>query len=180
MYRYDNIGFRPVDKTDLEKLRVFHNNADTNLYLGKVELFSQSEQIAWWESMSKSSTNRTYCIVSETYENIIGVMRTNSIDHVNKNVEIGVDIFPEYRDKGNAKKSYKMILEFLFNHSAMHTIYLRYISFNNAAEKLYESIGFKRTGLFPEYIFRKGKYYDYILMSMTVGDYRKIYGAKEE
>lgn len=180
MYSYKDIGFRPIDESDLEKLRVFHNHNETNLFLGRAELFSSLDQIQWWRMMSVSRTNRTYCIIKDTYDNIIGVLRTNNIDHINKNCEIGIDLIPECRNKGYGYKSYKMILEYLFNHCGMYMVYLRYIAFNEKAGRLYESLGFIKTGIFPEYIFRNGKYWDYILMCMTVQQYNEFHGREEE
>ena len=178
MYLYEDIGFRPVDESDLEKLRIFHNKNETTLFLGRAELFSSLDQLQWWKMMSVSQSNRTYCIIKDTYENIIGVLRTNNIDHINKNCEIGIDLFPEYRNKGYGYKSYQMILEYLFNHVGMHTAYLRYVAFNEKAGRLYDKLGFIKTGLFPEYIFRRGKFWDYILMCMTVERYRELYIRK--
>lgn len=175
MYRYEDIGFRSIDEGDLEKLRIFHNEKETMLFLGRAELFSSLDQLQWWKMMSVSSTNRTYCIFKDSYEKIIGVLRINNVDHLNKNCEIGVDLFPEFRGKGDAYKSYKMVLEYLFCHSGMHTVYLRYIAFNDKAGKLYNKLGFLKTGLFSEYIFRHGKFWDYILMCMTVEQYMDLY-----
>ena len=178
MYRYEHIGFRAIDEADLEKLRIFHNESETVLFLGRAEIFTSLEQRQWWNMMSCSATNRTFCIIKDSYKDIIGVLRTNNIDHINKNCEIGIDLLPEFRAKGDGYKSYKMALEYLFDHFGMHTVYLRYIAFNEKAGKLYEKLGFLRTGLFPEYIFRYGKYWDYILMSMTVEQYKELYKSK--
>ncbi len=167
MYRYEDIGFRPIDEADLEKLRIFHNENETMLFLGRAEIFTSHDQLQWWKMMSGSPTNRTYC-------DIIGVLRTNNIDHVNKNCEIGIDLLPECRGKGDGYKSYGMALEYLFDHLGMHTVYLRYIAFNEKAGKLYEKLGFVRTGLFPGYIFRYRKFWDYILMCMTVEQYQEL------
>jgi RimJ/RimL family protein N-acetyltransferase len=175
MYKYENIGFRPIDEKDLERLRCFHNSNDTTLFLGKAELFSSVEQLKWWESMSLSYHNRSYCIVKDTYENIIGMFRNNNIDHINKNCEIGIDLLPEFRSKGYGYLSYRMVLEYLFLHVGMNSIYLRFIAFNENAQALYEKLGFEKTGFFPEFIFRHGKYWDYVLMSMTAKKFKELY-----
>ena len=174
MYRYEDIGFRAIDEVDLEKLRIFHNENETMLFLGRVEIFSSPDQLQWWKMMSCSPTNRTYCIIKESYKQVIGVFRNNNIDHINKNCEIGIDLLPEFRGKGDGYKSYKMALEYLFDHMGMHTVYLRYIAFNDKAGKLYEKLGFMEAGLYPEFIFRYGKFCDYILMCMTFEQYKEL------
>ena len=179
MYHYEDIGFRPIDESDLEKLRIFHNENETMLFLGRAELFSSLDQLQWWKMMSSSPTNRTYCIIKDSYKNVIGVLRNNNIDHINKNCEVGIDLLPEFRGKGHGYKSYKTALEYLFDHLGMHTVYLRYIAFNEKAGKLYEKLGFRRTGVFPEYLFRYGNFYDYILMCMTVAQYTELYKSNK-
>jgi RimJ/RimL family protein N-acetyltransferase len=57
----------------------------------------------------------------------------------------------------------------------MNTIYLRFIAFNENAKTLYEKLGFVKTGFFPEFIFRHGRYWDYILMSMTTKQFKELY-----
>jgi len=87
---------------------------------------------------------------------------------------------PEYRGKGYGRKSYEMVLEYLFKHMNMHTVYLRVIDMNQRARSLYEKVGFELTGRFPEFIYRDGKYRDYLLMSMTRQMYDARYGGGQE
>ena len=53
----------------------------------------------------------------------------------------------------------------------MHLIYLKVADFNTTAKKLYESIGFQNAGKFPEYLFRNGKYFDYLIMCLIKEEY---------
>lgn len=39
MNPYDNIGLRPVDEGDLEKLAMFHENSETNFFLEEQSSF---------------------------------------------------------------------------------------------------------------------------------------------
>jgi len=39
---------------------------------------------------------------------------------------------------------------------------------------LYEKCGFKETGRLPGYFFRNGEYHDYIIMSLTQGNFSKV------
>jgi len=67
--------------------------------------------------------------------------------------------------------AYEMLLHFLFYHYNMNLVYLRVADFNKNSYKLYKKIGFEETGRFPKYFFRYGKYWDYILMSLTCDKY---------
>lgn len=175
MYIYKDIAFRPIEYDDLEVLRKLHNDMTTLLNLGNPQMVTSEEQVEWWKSISLSKTIRRYCILGgERYERIIGMLRVQNIDHLNKNCEIGLDILAEHRKRGYGRKSYEMVLQYLFLHLNIHTIYLRVIDSNERARSLYEEIGFQLTGKYPEFIYRNGKYQDYLIMSMT----RQMYDAR--
>lgn len=101
-------------------------------------------------------------------------MRIQDIHFDNKHCEIGIDITSEVQRQGFATKCYKMILEYLFMHKNMHMVYLRFCDYNKKARTLYEKIGFKYSGKYPEYIYRYGKYWDYIIMYMIEKDYSNL------
>ena len=181
MYIYKDIAFRPIDYDDLETLRELYNDMTTFLQLGTPEMVTSEEQIEWWKSSSKNKTNRRFCIVGgEKHRVVIGILRIRNINHVNKNCEVGLDIVPQYRGRGYGEKSYEMVLEYLFNHMNMHTVYLRVIDINEMARSLYEKVGFQLTGKYPEFIYRDGKYRDYLLMCMTRQMYDTRYGGGQD
>ena len=167
MYKYQDIGFRPIEKKDLEALRKLHNDMSTALQMGTVDFYSDEDQLKWWESGVSNERNKRFAIVLNETDEVIGRLRILNIDNINSNCEIGLDIVPELRGKGYGKKSYEMVLDFLFNQWNMHLVYLKVADFNPTAKKLYESIGFEYTGKFPEYLYRNGKYWDYLLMSIV-------------
>jgi len=47
-------------------------------------------------------------------------------------------------------------------------------SFYPNAKKLYEKVRFKETGRLPQFYYRHGKYWDYVIMSVTKEEYSKI------
>ena len=66
-----------------------------------------------------------------------------------------------------------MLLDYLFNHYNMNMVYLKVADFNPNAKKLYEKVGFVNTGFFPKYFYRHGKYWNYIIMSLTKQEFDK-------
>lgn len=182
MYRYKDIAFRPLEFADLEPLRLLHNDHDTLLQLGSVELFSAPEQEDWFERVSRNPSVRRYALVMADTNELIGLLRLQNIDIHNRNLEVGLDIMPQWRGKGYGRKSYAMVLEYLFLHFNMNLVWLRVGDFNPGAMSLYHKIGFLETGRFPGFLYRHGRHYDYVLMSMLRDDYlqaRKPGNTKE-
>ncbi|MGK9477938.1 GNAT family N-acetyltransferase [Melioribacter sp. OK-6-Me] len=174
MFIYQDLSFRVIEKEDLEILRKLHNDPSTWMNLLNIDFIDEEDQIEWWKNLHKKKNDQRYVICfAEKPEEIIGRLRIQNINWLHKNCEIGLDILPEYRGKGFGKKSYEMVLEFLFNHYNMHMVYLKVADFNPNAKKLYEKVGFKETGRLPQFYFRHGKYWDYIIMSMLKDEYQK-------
>lgn len=175
MYIYEDIAFRVIEKEDLEILRKLHNDPSTWINLLNIDFIDEEGQIDWWEKLHNKKDDKRYVIcLAEQTEKVIGRLRIQNINYLHHNCEIGLDILPEYRGKGYGYKSYKMVLEFLFKHLNMNMVYLKVADFNPDAKKLYEKVGFTETGRLPQFYYRHGKYWDYVIMSITRYVYQKI------
>jgi len=161
-----------IEREDLEVLRELHNDQSTFLNLLNIDLVDEEGQIEWWENLHKKKDDKRYVIsFADKPNEIIGRLRIQSINYLHNNCEVGLDIVPAYRGMGYGVKSYEMLLEFLFKHFNMNMVYLKVADFNPNAKKLYEKVGFKETGRLPQFYFRHGKYWDYVIFSMTNKEY---------
>jgi RimJ/RimL family protein N-acetyltransferase len=179
VYRFQNIGFRHLELDDIESVRRMHNEPDTLLQMGDPWPVSPVQQREWFEAMSRRRSDVTFLICLAEEENPIGVWRLQEVDAVNRVCEVGVDIFPAHRRQGYGYQTYRMIMAFLFEHYNIHMIYLRTAEFNHKAQALYLKLGFRETGRLLESIFRHGRYWDNILMCLTVDQYRQLYPKGE-
>lgn len=174
MYKSGNVGFRPIEESDLEILRRLRNDMITFLNLGTADMASFQGQQAWWKRDLYTARDQRLTLVQLDTDEVIGVLRIVGIDHVNANCEVGLDLLPEKRGLGLGKQSYACVLDYLFNQKNMNMVYLKVADFNPGASKLYESLGFERTGYYKDYLFRHGKYWDYHLMCMTRAHYKTL------
>ncbi len=171
MITHDSIGFRAVEKSDLELIRKEHNEEQVLLMLRDPAIISELQQIHWWEKISKSRTDTVYCIYLENPATVIGVWKLQGLDETNRCTEMGMDIFRNYRGKGFGLKSFQMIFKYLFDSLNIHTIYAKVGAYNEISLTAAQKAGFKITGKIPETLFRKGKYWDNILLSITFDEY---------
>lgn len=172
MYKYKDIAFRVVEKDDLSILKKLHNDQTTFLNLYNIDFVDDESQLEWWKNLYKNRNDKRYVICNAVNQSdIIGRLRIQNINYNHNNCEVGLDIRPKYRGKGYGVKSYEMLLEFLFEHFNMNMVYLQVADFNPNAKKLYEKVGFSETGRLPQFFYRHGKYWDYIIMSITKDEY---------
>jgi RimJ/RimL family protein N-acetyltransferase len=172
MYKYNNIAFRVIEENDLGILKDLHNSQSTWENLFNIDFVDDQSQLAWWRSLYKKQTDKRYVIIlADNPEVIIGRLRIQNINMQHNNCEIGIDIIEEYRGKGYGFQSYNMLLEYLFKHFNMNMVYLKVAEFNMNASKLYEKIGFIKTGYYPSFFFRNGKYWNYNIYCIESKDY---------
>jgi RimJ/RimL family protein N-acetyltransferase len=174
MYKFNTIGFRPIEESDLELLRANRNDSETLLFLGSVNLISSEQQKEWYRTVSKSTKEQWFSVVDINLSKVVGVLRFQNIDHINSCCEIGADVFNEFRGKGYGKLIYKMALEYLFHHFNMNIVYLRVAEYNNNAINLYKKIGFIESGVIPFSIYRFGKYWNNIIMFISKDIYKQL------
>ncbi|MDX1901536.1 MAG: GNAT family protein [Gammaproteobacteria bacterium] len=173
MITFQKIGFRPIEYADIETLRLIRNDASTILNLGTVELTAPQDQESWWKNLSNSKNAKRFSIIELETQEVIGMIRVQHIEPVNRNCEIGLDIAKAMRGKGFGYMSYRALLSYLFDHYNMNMVYLRYIPTNTVAARLYDSLGFKETGYLKDFIYRDGKFMDYKIMCLTKNEYQE-------
>jgi RimJ/RimL family protein N-acetyltransferase len=173
MYMYKDLGFRPIEREDLDALKELHNDQSTFLNLATIHMVDDDDQEAWWEIQKSKKGDERYSLIRQNTdkEELIGRLRIVNIDNANRNCEVGLDILPHLRGQGLGKKSYYMVLEYLFMHQNMNMVYLKAADYNPEAIGLYEKVGFRHTGYLKVFLYRHGKYWNYIIMCITKDEY---------
>jgi len=171
MIRYEDIGFRAIERSDIELIRNEHNDESVLLMLRDPRVITELQQIKWFESISSNRNNTVFIIFHENPDNVIGVWKLQDLDDTNRCTEMGMDIFKDFRDKGFGSKSFKMIFKYLFESINVHTVYAKVGSYNERSLHAAQKAGYKITGKIPESLFREGKYWDNIILSITINEY---------
>lgn len=174
MFIYRGIGFRIMEKSDLELLRNLRNDQSTWENLTSVEFISTGQQENWYESMQSSKVDESYTVFNPINQGeILGRIRVDCIDRINRSIRVGVDILPDKRNMGWGKKTYNALLYYLFMHQGFHRIWLFCSDYNSHAKNLYLRLGFKEEGRLREAIWRNGTWNDLIVMALLEDGYRK-------
>jgi RimJ/RimL family protein N-acetyltransferase len=119
------------------------------------------------DDVAKCNTAYIFAVKELEHEGIIGVTGFENISWNNGTALIYIGIGEaKHRGQGHGKEALKLTIEFGFEELNFHRIYLTVLEYNQAAIKLYEKLGFKREGIYREFIHRDGKRYDMYLYGL--------------
>lgn len=171
MIRYADLGFRTVERSDIDLIRKEHNDESVLLMLKDVFPVSETNQEEWFRNITSNKSSTVYCIFKDVPEQVIGVWKLQGLDLTNRNTEVGIEIFSSFRGKGFSLNCFRMIFKYLFDNLNIHTVYSKIAEFNGASLKTAQRAGFRITGRIPESLFRDGKYSDDIILAITLDNY---------
>jgi len=175
MYSNHELAFRVIEKEDLDILKEIHNDQSVWENLFNIDFVDDKSQEYWLEGLHRKRNDLRFVLcLSEDQNVVVGRVRIQNINLHHNNCEIGLDLHESYRGKGYGLKCYSLVLKFLFDEYNMNVVYLKVADFNSRAKVLYKKLGFKETGSLPSFFYRKGKYWDYCIMSLKKDECRHI------
>jgi RimJ/RimL family protein N-acetyltransferase len=168
----ERLVIRLLERRDLDQVRHLHNHDETLLRLTDVWPVSETQQEAWFESVSSSRTARRYVGRRRADDALVGVFRLDRLDPWNRNAYVGADVVPAMRRQGYAEEMFAYFLRHLFAHCGLHRLALVTLSSNTAALALYRKLGFVEEGRERQAIFRDGGFQDLVLMGLLAEEWR--------
>ena len=165
MYKFGNLYIRALNESDLEPIRLMRNDPSTWTNLTDITFLDAEAQRSWFLSLHKDSKRRYYAVCNGKHR-LVGLVRMDEIDHVNRSARVGCDVLPKYRGKGIGSKIMTGVVSYGFKLLNLHRIWLAVLETNKVAIHVYEKVGFKPEGRYREAIYRDGQYHDYLLYSM--------------
>jgi RimJ/RimL family protein N-acetyltransferase len=167
------LAIRLLERRDLEEARLLHNDDSTLRRLTDVAHVSQTEQEAWFASLSSSRTTRRYVARRREDDAFVGVFRVDRIDLANRNALVGADVVAAMRRQGFAAEMFSYMLAHLFGQMGLHRVGLVTLATNVEAIALYRKLGFVEEGREREAIFRDGGFQDLIAMGLLAADWSR-------
>ncbi|WP_291633312.1 GNAT family protein [Clostridium sp.] len=123
----------------------------------------------------KSNTAYIFGVKNIEQKGLVGVTGFEDISWNNGTALIYIGIGGEKnRGCGYGKEALKLTIEFGFEELNFHRIHLTVIEYNEPAIRLYEKIGFKREGVYREFLHRDGKRYDMYLYGMLRSEWEQL------
>lgn len=172
MLKNNQIIIKPLEKKHLEGLRILRNDPEIRFYLTSAFPINEYMQEEWLKKISLDSSKMYFAIENRNGE-FLGFVRCDEWDKINRSIRIGVDIVTSRQRKGYATAAYTLLFRYLFRDLGINRVWLLVTDYNKRALALYKKLGFVEEGRQRAAIFRKGKFNEYIMMSILKKEYER-------
>lgn len=189
----ERLRLRAIEPEDLSRLMRWVNDPEVTAHLGSpisVFPFSNADESNWIAELSKSPhSERPMLIEIRSAEDAgeeavwipIGDISFHRVDWITRSAELGIMIGEkQYWDKGYGSEAIRLMFTHGFNGLNLHRIFLGVHPDNSRAKHAYEKLGFKHDGRHRDAIYRNGRYYDLLIMSILKQEWQTLYQGKAD
>lgn len=173
----NKIRLGAINNEDIEIIAGWYEDSDFLRYFDKVPAYPKSRQqiTEWIKETQTSSTSYSFSIKAIDKDEMIGYIELTNIQWWNGVANLGIGIgATNHRGSGYGKEAMKLLLDFAFEELNLHRVQLNVFTYNNGAISLYEKLGFKREGVYREFIHRDGKRWDMYLYGILRDEWEKL------
>ncbi|KAJ6780210.1 hypothetical protein PWT90_01937 [Aphanocladium album] len=100
----------------------------------------------------------------------------DSTEFQHGNTELGIGIHKDFQGQGYGTEALNWVMDWAFNYANMHRLGLAVYEWNDAAFGLYKKVGFREEGRRREALYKTGRRWDVIIMSILAPEWRQLRG----
>lgn len=168
------IYLRGLEKEDLKRnMFQWANDSEVTYYMfmgaipNSMELLEEE-----YEQIVKSKNDVVFAIVDKKTDVHIGNVGLYTINWISWSGELRIIIGDkEYWNKGYGTEATKLTVQYGFEKLNINKVWLGVNAEHEGAIKAYENAGFVHEGILRQEIYRNGKYYDAVRMSILKDEY---------
>lgn len=172
----NKIILRAIESEDLKLLQKWSNDPEINYMLGGWHFpSSNQDQQKWFNSLSVNSNNQRFAIDSKDL-GLIGMANLVEINWKDRNAFHGMLLGDkEIRGKGYGVDTVMTVSKYAFEELGLNRLDTTIIEYNTPSLGVYtKRCGWKVEGMKKSYYFRKGQWWDQVIIGITKSDYTDL------
>jgi RimJ/RimL family protein N-acetyltransferase len=127
---------------------------------------------AFWRLANESDDAIVFAIVERKTGAVVGTCGLYLIQWICRRAQFNILIGePAAWDKGYGSEAARLILGYAFDKLNLNSVQLGVNADNKRAIRSYEKVGFVHEGVRRQFVYRNGRYYDMVMMSVLREDY---------
>ena len=150
---------RALEPSDLEWLYQIENDTSLWTVSDTYKPYSKEVLARYLENAHQDIyTAKQLRLVIEWSAQAIGLIDLFDFDPKHKRASLGIVVKETFRKKGMAKRALALIIDYAKDILDCHQLVATMTEDNEESIRLFESAGFKRTGVREDWVFEKGVY----------------------
>jgi RimJ/RimL family protein N-acetyltransferase len=172
----NHINLRAVTRDDLPAYARWLDNAEVTHYLEMgARPTRDSDLETFWHIANEQNDAVVFIIEAGDTKEAVGICGFYLIEAIPRRAQFNILIGePSVWDRGYGSEATRLLLEYGFLKLNLNSIQLGVNADNLRAIKSYEKCGFVHEGVRRQFVFRNGRYYDIVMMSILHEEYRNL------
>ncbi|MBW3632997.1 MAG: GNAT family N-acetyltransferase [Chloroflexi bacterium] len=130
------------------------------------------QETAWYERAAVDDAGTMFTIYERATGRPIGNCGLHEVDHHNRRTDVGIMIGePDARGHGLGTEAMRLLLDYAFTVTGLHSVMLTVFEYNLAGRRCYEKVGFREIGRRRESRWYNGRFWDEISMDILASEF---------
>lgn len=168
------VFLRALNKSDCEKIYTWLQDEEIQSLTGGDTFYPSTDYINKWIEDKIFGTKEIYlAICLSANKEMIGYLSIKDIDHRNRKAVWGGILIGEKDlwNQGLATEAARLMLAHVFNELNINLLWAFWREDHISSVKMGEKIGFKKVGILPQGLFKRGEYNNMVIMCLLRQDY---------
>jgi len=167
------ILLRAFELEDLKLLNEIRNDPQNFEFTGGNKYFISPEyDKKWIEDKIFNNQKQIYLSICLNDSTLIGYLGIIDIDYRNRIAQwAGINIHKQYANMGYGTEAATLLLKIVFEELGLNRFYGFWLESNFASISVAEKVGFVKEGLVRDFVFKKNRYHNALLMSILRKEY---------
>ncbi len=178
-----NLRLTGLERFDARAFSMWHNDAGF-LRLLDAEYArprSEDECVKWFEDWQRDAKMIAFAVRPLAADDLVGVVMLESILFQHGVAWLGMGFGNrEQWGKGYGREAMSLILRYAFSELNFHRVQASVFEYNTLSIGMCERAGFRREGVFREFLLRDGRRYDMYLYGVLRAEWAALNGGGED
>jgi RimJ/RimL family protein N-acetyltransferase len=170
-FNAEGMKFREVEPRDMGWLREMRNNPAMQAgWNSAVSVQTESQQWEWYATLD--SLHQAFVATNSEGVDNIGLLRFRLDPPARRAALTGTDVLPDFQGKGYGKKILRAGAHYVLHDLGYHRVTAEALESNQAALGIILAAGFKPEGVYRDYLWRDGRWWNWHVFSLLEGELR--------
>jgi len=181
IWQGNKVRLRAVRVDDWQDFFVFGQDTEVSQSAYEIPFPSSEDSVKEWTrktALTEPTGDVFRWVIENDESQFVGTL--NTFDCVRRfgTFKYGIAVKREFWKRGYASEAIRLVLVYYFHELRYQKVTSHVYDFNEASLKLHERLGFQREGRLRRMGFTNGKFFDEIMLGMTVEEFDAKWGSR--